>query len=248
MEPTATRPVVGWIGLGDQGLPMAAAIAAAGYPLHVWARRPASAAALDGVPYVRHDTTHDLGAACDIVGLCVGTDDDVLQIVSGGLLDALRPGAVVVNHGTGTPENAVRLTDVCAAAAVDVLDAPVSGGRPAAEAKTLTTLVGGPEAVARSCEPVFRSFSRNVVYLGRAGSGQRAKLFNNALLMMHQASIAELMELASRIGSDPVRLVETLRLGGAESSALTLLNAMVTPEAVEHLSTVEAEAMEVFGV
>lgn len=248
MEPTATKPAVGWIGLGDQGLPMAAAIATAGYPLHVWARRPASLEALSDVPHVRHDSTRDLGAACDIVGLCVGTDDDVLQIVSGGLLDALRPGAVVVNHGTGTPDNAIRLAGVCATAAVDVLDAPVSGGRPAAEARTLTTLVGGPESAARGCEPVFRAFSRNVVYLGRPGSGQRAKLFNNALLMMKQASIAELVELASRIGSDPARLVETLKLGSADSSALTLLNAMVTPETVEHLSTVEAEAVEVFGV
>ena len=248
MEPAAPKPAVGWIGLGEQGLPMAAAIARAGYPVHVWARRPASVEALGDVPHVRHDTTRDLGAACDIVGLCVGTDDDVLQIVSGGLLDALRPGAVVVNHGTGTPDNAVRLTDVCAAAAVDVLDAPVSGGRAAAETRTLTTLVGGPETVARRCEPVFRSFSRNVVYLGRPGSGQRAKLFNNALLMMQQASIAELVELASRIGSDPVRLVETLRLGSVRSSALTSLSAMVTPETVEHLSTVEAEAVELFGV
>lgn len=66
--------------------------------------------------------------------------------------------------------------------------------------------------------------------------------------MMKQASIAELVELASRIGSDPARLVETLKLGSAESSALTLLNAMVTPETVEHLSTVEAEAVEFFGV
>ncbi len=53
-----------------------------------------------------------------------------MQVVSGGLLDALRPGSVVVNHGAGTPGNAVRLTKVCAAAAVDVLDVPVSGVPP----------------------------------------------------------------------------------------------------------------------
>jgi 3-hydroxyisobutyrate dehydrogenase-like beta-hydroxyacid dehydrogenase len=245
--PENTKPAVGWIGLGDQGLPMAAAIAAAGYALHVWARRPASLQALDDVPHVRHDTTPDLGAASDIVGLCVATDDDVMQVVTGGLLDALRPGSVVVNHGTGTPGNAVRLTKTCAAAGVDVLDAPVSGGRPAAEARTLTALVGGPEAVARRCEPVFRSFSRNVVYLGRSGSGQTAKLFNNVLLMMNQASIAEIVELAGPAGADPVRLVGALKLGSASSSALTLLNTMVTPATVEHLSEVEAEDMKIFA-
>ena len=219
---------------------MAAAIAEAGYTLHVWARRPASFEALHGVPHVRHDSTHDLGAACDIVGLCVTTDDDVMKIVSGGLLDGLRPGSVVVNH-------AARLTGICAAAAVDVLDAPVSGGRPAAEAKTLTTLVGGPEAVAQHCEPVFRSFSTHVIYLGSSGSGQAAKLFNNTLMAMNQANIADIVELAGRAGSDPVRLVEALKLGSASSRALTLLNTMITPATVEHLSKVLAEDMEIFA-
>src|ERR1700729_915950 len=177
-----TKPAVGWIGLGDQGLPMAVAIAEAGYPLHVWARHPASLDALGGTPHVRHGEVDDLAGACDIMGLCVSTDDDVRRLVTGGLLDGARPGSVVVNHGTGTPGNAVRLTEACAPFGVDVLDAPVSGGRPAAETKALTTLVGGPEPVARRCEPVFGSFSANVVYLGAAGPGQAPKLFNNALL------------------------------------------------------------------
>src|SRR3984957_18319384 len=103
VSPSADKPSVGFMGLGDQGLPMAVAIAEAGYPLHVWARRPASIDALGDAPYVRHDDVEGLGASCDIVGLCVGTDEDVLQIVSGGLLDGLRPGSVIVNHGTGTP-------------------------------------------------------------------------------------------------------------------------------------------------
>jgi 3-hydroxyisobutyrate dehydrogenase-like beta-hydroxyacid dehydrogenase len=188
--PENTKPAVGWIGLGDQGLPMAVAIAEAGYPLHVWARRPAS-------------------------------------------LDA--------------PGNAVRLTEACAPFGVDVLDAPVSGGRPAAEARALTTLVGGPEPVARRCQPVFESFSAHVVYLGAAGSGQAAKLFNNALLMMNQASIADIVELAAGFGMlDPVTLVDALKLGSASSAALTLLNTMITPGTVDHLAAVEAEDMRIF--
>jgi 3-hydroxyisobutyrate dehydrogenase-like beta-hydroxyacid dehydrogenase len=243
----AERPAVGWIGLGDQGLPMATAIAEAGYPLHVWARRAVSFDALGGTRYVRHDDTKDLAAACDIVGLCVGTDDDVLQIVTGGLLAGLRRGSVVVNHGTGTPGNAVQLADTCAPAGVDVLDAPVTGGRPAAQKRALTTLVGGPEPVARRCEPVFGSFSAHVVYLGGAGSGQAAKLFNNALLMMNQASIEDIVELAVSFGSDPVRLVDALKLGSASSAALTMLNgAMVNTGTVDHLVPVQEVDMHIF--
>ncbi|WP_329239384.1 NAD(P)-dependent oxidoreductase [Actinoallomurus sp. NBC_01490] len=240
------RPPVGFIGLGDQGLPMATAIAEAGFPLHAWARRPTSLDGLRGVSHVRHDGIRDLAASCDIVGLCVSTDEDVLRLVTGGLLDALRPGAVVVNHGTGLPANAVRLTEICAPAGVEVLDAPVSGGRPAAEERRLTTMVGGPRTAAERCEPVFSSFSRHVVHLGGAGAGQTAKLFNNALLMMNQANITEIVDLAIELGMDPARLVGVLKLGSASSAALTLLNTMVTLDNVAHLSSVEALDMELF--
>lgn len=242
----AARPAVGFIGLGDQGLPMAVAIADAGFPLHVWARTSGSLDELGAAPHVAHATTRELGEACDIVGLCVSHDEDVFEVVEGGLLDGLRRGTVIVNHGTGTPANARRLADRCARTGVDVLDAPVSGGRPGGEARTLTTLVGGPQGVLERCEPVFRAFSAHVVHLGEAGAGQTAKLFNNTLLMMNQASIAEVVAMAKPAGLDPRGLVEALKLGSATSSALTLLNTMVTPDTVDHLSKVEAEDMQIF--
>ncbi|GHO82219.1 hypothetical protein KSZ_02250 [Dictyobacter formicarum] len=86
-----------------------------------------------------------------------------MQIVTGGLLNGIRPGSVIVNHGTGTPHNAVRLTETCARAGVDVLDASVSGGQPAAQTRTLTTMVGGPQPVSQRCESLFGSFPRHVV-------------------------------------------------------------------------------------
>jgi 3-hydroxyisobutyrate dehydrogenase-like beta-hydroxyacid dehydrogenase len=125
MSTTTAKPAIGFIGLGDQGLPLATAIAEAGSPLHVWARRSGALDALGNVAHVRHDARPDLAASCDIVALCVSTDEDVMQIMTGRLLDGLRPGSIIVNHGTGTPRNAVRLTETCARAGVDVLDAPV---------------------------------------------------------------------------------------------------------------------------
>lgn len=189
---SSDRPAVGFIGLGDQGLPMATAIAGAGYRLNVWARRPASLEALGDTPHTAHATLAGLAAASDIAALCVSTDEDVLRLAA-GLLPHLRPGSLLVNHGTGTPRNAMRLAGLSAGGGVETLDAPVSGGRPAAEARTLTVLAGGTAAAARRAEPVSRSFARHVVHLGGTGSGQLAKLFNNTLLMMNQASIADIL-------------------------------------------------------
>ena len=238
---------VGFIGLGDQGAPMARAIAEAGFTLHVWARRSASLAALDGIRFIAERSVTDLGVACDLVGLCLSQDRDNLSIATdAGLVASMRADTVLVNHGTGTPSNAALLAEICAAAGVDSLDAPVSGGRPAAEERRLTTMVGGPKSVADRCTPVFKSFSRHVVYQGQTGAGQVAKLFNNALLMMNQASIAEIVDLAVQMGLDPVPLVEVLKLGSASSQALTLLNTMVRLENVDHLSGVEVIDMKLF--
>lgn len=239
-------PAVGWVGLGDQGLPMAAAVAGAGFPLHAWARRPTSLDGLNDVAHVRHEDVESLAAASDIVAVCVGTDDDVMHLISGGLLDGLRPGSILVNHGTGTPGNAVRFAEACAAAGVEVLDAPVSGGRPAAVERRLTTMVGGSQSAAQRCRPVFASFSRHVVHLGGPGSGQTAKLFNNALMILNQASIADTFELAVAFGMDPVALFEVLKLGSAASTVLSLFNTMITTDTVEHLAQVEALDMDLF--
>lgn len=244
----AGKPAVGWIGLGDQGLPMATAVAESGFPLHAWARRSSSLDGLADVAHVRHSGVTALAAASDVVALCVGTDDDVLNLITGGLLDGLRPGSIVVNHGTGTPANAARFTVACSAVGVEVLDAPVSGGRPAAVERRLTTMIGGPQSAADRARPVFESFSRHIVHLGGAGSGQTAKLFNNALMITNQAAIADIFELAAAVGMDPVCLFEVLEVGSAASTVLSLFNTMVTTDTVEHLSKVEALDMDLFEI
>jgi len=104
------------------------------------------------------------------------------------------------------------VAEICSERSIDSLDVPVSGGQPAAEARTLTALVGGREEVVATCEPVFRSFANHVVHVGDAGAGQMAKLFNNALLAMNQASIADIVDVAAPVN-----------LGEAGSSTITVL-------------------------
>ncbi|MDR7277414.1 3-hydroxyisobutyrate dehydrogenase-like beta-hydroxyacid dehydrogenase [Catenuloplanes atrovinosus] len=244
---------VGFIGLGDQGLPMAVAIAEAGFALHVWARRAASTEALRDTPATVHRSPAELAAACDIVAVCVSTDEDLLRLLtngtdgSDGLLAGARPGTIVVNHGTGTPQSSRHLAEVCAAAGAVYVDAPVSGGRPGAEARTLTVFAGGPDEALKRCRPVLAAFATNVVPMGPVGAGQTAKLFNNVLLILNQATIGEVVKLASAAGADPDRLVEALRLGSGTSRALTLLGEMVNPDTVQHLSAVEDLDVDLFA-
>jgi 3-hydroxyisobutyrate dehydrogenase-like beta-hydroxyacid dehydrogenase len=107
---TADALNVGFIGLGDQGGPMARAIGEAGFPLHVWARRPESLDILADVPHVVHASVPELAGACDMVALVLTDDQDIWDILEQqGLRKAFRPGAIIVNHGTGDPSENARI-------------------------------------------------------------------------------------------------------------------------------------------
>jgi 3-hydroxyisobutyrate dehydrogenase-like beta-hydroxyacid dehydrogenase len=240
---------VGFIGLGDQGLPMAVAIAEAGYSLHVWGRPGDSFAALSRVSPVGHRDLASFAAACDVVGLCVPTDEDVTGLVTDGLADQLRAGAVIVNHGTGTPKTARALATFCAARGVQFLDAPVTGGRAAAETHQSTTLVGGPAAVVERCAPVFRAFSAHVVHVGPHGAGQLVKLVNNTLLMMNRANVAEVLDHLATAGIDPVPVVDAVKLGSGSSNALEMLptgSPVDMSDAIKHLGRIELLDVDIF--
>lgn len=244
---TTTRTeAIGWTGLGDQGAPMARAIADSGFPLHVWARRQQSLQALDGLPFTAHDTLAELAAASTVVGLCLREDSDISQVLDDGLLDHLRPGSVIVNHGTGLPQFAVEMTRRAAARGIRVLDAPVSGGNPGAVARRLTTMVGGDRETADRCRPVFDTFSQKVAYMGASGSGQLAKLMNNTLLMMNQKNVQDVLRLADELGLDIPALVGLLRSGSASSFALDSLGDAVTTGNAEHLTTLQLIDMDIF--
>jgi 3-hydroxyisobutyrate dehydrogenase-like beta-hydroxyacid dehydrogenase len=242
-----TKPTVGFIGLGDQGAPIAQAISEGGYPLHVWARRPGSLTALDGDAFTPHLSIAELAAASDIVGLCLREDADNLQVaVEGGLLANMRPGTVLVNHGTGLPQAARELARLAEPHGVDVVDAPVSGGHAVALARQLTTIVGGEARVVERLTPVFRTFSKEVVHVGPAGSGQYGKLFNNALMMNHR-NVLEVLGLAQALELPIHPLLDVLRSGSASSFALQAIGPSITSGNVHHLQTLELIDVELFS-
>ena len=249
MPETPDKPSIGWIGLGDQGGPIARAIAEAGYPLHVWSRsgRVGALGEEPAVAYTAHPSPAELGPVCDIVGLCLSEDkDNTAVLVDGGLLDALRPGTVLINLGTGLPAAAVELARTAATRDVQVIDAPVSGGHAGAVAKQLTTIVGGDRAVVDSLRPLFETYSTRVAYMGGAGAGQVGKLINNAMLMANQKNISDLLGLATAEHVDIAALVDVLRSGTGSSRALQSLGSAITTGNAEHLSRLQVIDMEIF--
>lgn len=226
---------VGFIGLGSQGLPMAHRIVDGGYELHLWARRPTSVAPFSGKPIVVEDTPAALGAACQIVGLCVVNDDDVRQVAfEHGLVAAMAPGSILAVHATVTPG----LMDELAAAAephgVDVIDAPVSGGEVAAAEGHLTVMCGGDPAVIERARPVLETFGDPVRRLGGLGSGLISKILNNGLFTANLGLAHDTIRIGTALGLDPAALTAVLITGSASSTGLISHDRLFTPAGATH--------------
>lgn len=246
-EASQTYPHVGFIGLGDQGGPMAVAVAEGGFALHVWARRPASFGVLAGVPHIAHQGPAELAAACDIFCLCLNDDTDVWDVLHHpGVLQALKVNSIVVNHGTGDPDENRRIASTLAAAGFAYLDAPVSGGRPAAVARTLTTIVGGDELAFRRCLTVFETFSGKCAYMGRSGNGQMTKLLNNALTMTNLKNVVDVLRLAHHLEFDIASFYDVIHASSGSSRILESLGQMTEPGA-EHLQVLMKNDIEHFA-
>ncbi len=211
---------VGFVGLGRQGSPIAERIIAGGYPTRLWARRPETLVRFADRAGVAATRT-ELGESSDLVGVCVVADDDVNDVVLGddGVLAGMAPGAVLAVHSTVRPSTCRHLADVAQAHGVHVVDAPVSGGAAAAAAGRLLVIVGGDDSVVDRCRPVLATFGDPIVHVGPVGSGQLAKLVNNALMAANLALVVDALAVGVAFGIDAGKLGEVLRHGSGRSYA-----------------------------
>lgn len=226
-------PTCGFIGLGSQGAPMARRIIDAGFPTILWARRPVSLEPYRDTVAQFARSVEDVGAACDVVGLCVVNDDDVREM-AGRLLPAMRTGSTLLIHSTVHPDTCRSVAATAAETGVRVLDAPVSGGAPAAEAGELTVMVGGDEQVLAEVRPVLDSFAGLIVRLGEVGSGQLVKLINNSLLVANLGMADAALQAGAALGIERQSLVTLLKASSGRSFALDVRARMETPTGFRH--------------
>jgi 3-hydroxyisobutyrate dehydrogenase len=216
---------VGFIGLGSQGAPMAGKIIEKGFATTLWARRAASLEPFADTAAKVAGTPAELAANSDLVCLCVVGDADIEEIADGenGVLAGLRPGGVIAIHSTVHPKTCHALAKKAAVQGVSVIDAPVSGGAPAAAEGRLLVMVGGDADVVERCRPVFESYADPVVHLGDLGSGQTTKLLNNLLFTANLGTAAAALTLGKALGVLPDRLTDVISRGSGNSFALNVL-------------------------
>lgn len=194
--------------------------------MRIWARRPESLAPFAESGAVVADSPQALGAACDIVGVCVVNDDDVRQVVlrdGAGVLFGMKPGGVIAIHSTLLPRTVIDLAEAAKPYGVHILDAPVSGGHRNAVTGTMTVMAGGdPEALALA-RPVFESFATTIAHLGPVGSGQLVKLLNNNLCYANVALGLHALELAEKLGMDRTVAADMIKASSGASAGFNII-------------------------
>jgi 2-hydroxy-3-oxopropionate reductase len=210
---------VGFIGLGIMGRPMAGHLLKAGYPLTVWNRSSAAVDALVQEGAQAASGPADVARGSDIVFTMVGDSSDVEQVIlgPGGVLAGARPGLVIIDMTTISPEVTRGIAARCGELGVHMLDAPVSGGEKGALEATLSIMVGGEPELFERCRPLLEVLGKTITYVGSHGMGQTVKLCNQVVCGLNILAAAEGLCLAAKAGVDPRIVLSVITQGAAGS-------------------------------
>jgi 3-hydroxyisobutyrate dehydrogenase len=207
---------------------MAGFVLGAGHSLVVHDLRREAAAPLLDLGAAWADSPREVGAQCDVVCICVPGPLEMRAVIlgPGGVLETVRPGAVVIDHTTNDPALVREVEAALTGRGAHLLDAPLDGGREGAVEGQLTLFVGGDEAVLRRVKPVLDTFSRSVVWVGGLGAGSITKIVHNALAMSIDLLLAECLTLGAKAGVAVPLLVEAFRAGCIVSQNMTFTKRM----------------------
>lgn len=208
---------IGFVGLGIMGSGMARNLVGAGHDLVVWNRTAERAKVVPGAHTAA--SLSELATGCDVVFVCVSDTPDVEEVAfgEGGLVSRMGEG-IIVDHSTISPAATRGFAARAAEAGITWLDAPVSGGSEGAERGTLAVMVGGDPAAVSTVEPLLRAYASSIVHVGVSpGSGQMAKMVNQALVVVNQLAASEALLLAQAAGLDLQTTLSAVE-GGAGGS------------------------------
>jgi 2-hydroxy-3-oxopropionate reductase len=214
--------VIGFIGLGIMGCPMAKNLLKAGYPLvvHSRSRGPVDEIARAGAKV--GSSPRDVAAQSDVLITMLPNSPDVELVALGrdGIIEGARSGLLFVDMSTISPIVTKKVGEALAAKSVKMLDAPVSGGEKGAVDGALSIMVGGDKAVFDAVLPIFQAMGKTITHLGPLGFGGFTKLANQIIVAVNLTALAEALTLAKKAGLDRELTLTALAGGLAGSKCL----------------------------
>jgi len=206
---------IGFIGLGNMGLPMAQALLGADYDVTGFDIVPPADTTL---PLAQNLTDTVMG--CDVV-ITMLTNRSVVTGIIEEILPHMKQGALLVDSSTIDVQGARHCNALCQEAGILHIDAPVSGGIAAAASGNLTFMVGGDDSAFATAHPLFEVMGAKIVHCGASGAGQAAKICNNMILGVTMIATCEAFALADKIGLDRQSLYDVVSGASGQSWSMT---------------------------
>ena len=214
--------VIGFIGLGIMGRPMARNLLKAGYSLVVHSRSRGAVDEIVGAGAKAGTSARDVAAQSDLLITMLPNSPDVELVALGrdGIIEGARPGLIFVDMSTISPIVSQTVGQALAAKSVKMLDAPVSGGERGAIDGALSIMVGGEKSVFDAVLPIFQAMGKTITHLGPLGFGGFTKLANQIIVAVNLTALAEALTLAKKAGLDRELTLTALAGGLAGSKCL----------------------------
>jgi len=211
---------IGFIGLGNMGLPMACRLKEAGHAVRCFDVSASSMARAQDAGLQRSASAAEAVAGADVVITMLPSGRHVLDVLQDKAL-AFAPGALVIDCSTIDIESCAAFHTSLGEKGLATLDAPVSGGVGGAAAGTLTFMVGGSEAAFARAGELLRAMGKNIIHAGAATAGQAAKICNNMLAGISMLAVSEALHLAKRLKLDPKKFFDIASTSSGQCWALT---------------------------
>jgi len=214
---------IGFIGLGNMGLPMALNLLKAGHQVEGFDVNGATVDKLVDAGGARAASAKGAAARGDIAITMLPAGEHVRSVYLGadGIIANANPGTLLIDSSTIDVGTARAVAEAAAAKDLSMLDAPVSGGVGGAQAGTLTFMVGGSEEAFAHARPVLEVMGKTIVHAGGAGNGQAAKICNNMILGVSMIAVSEAFVLAEKLGLDAQKLFDISSKSSGQCWSLT---------------------------
>ena len=198
---------IGFIGLGNMGVPMSGNLVKAGHEVSGFDLVAASIERAKARGVAAASSAMEVAAGADAVITMLPGGKEALAVY-GGVLPVARPGTLFIDCSTIDVASARTAHELAAKAQMLTLDAPVSGGVAGAEAQTLTFMAGGSKPAFDRARPILEAMGRRIIHCGEAGAGQAAKICNNLILGISMIAVSEAFVLAEKLGLSAKALFE----------------------------------------
>jgi 2-hydroxy-3-oxopropionate reductase len=217
-----TNPIIGFIGLGIMGRPMAGHLINAGYSLIVRDVNQGAADELVTKGAKAAASAKEVTTQCDVIITMLPDSPDVESVAlgEGGIIEGAGAGKIHIDMSSIAPASAVKVAKALSEKGMRCLDAPVSGGQVGAQNAALSIMVGGEKKLLDEVMPIFQTMGKTITHCGPNGAGQIVKACNQIQVALNIAGMCEAFVLGAKAGVDPAVILQVLSGGYAQNRVM----------------------------